>query len=67
MTSSQVKSAIVDNEGSIVRHKGKLYRISGLEIRGNLMEYKLVSVNRMFAGFDEPLWVLPHTVEFLRN
>ena len=57
----------VYNEGTVVRHKGKLYRISGLEMKGTQVEYQLVSVNRMFAGFDEPLWVTPNSIEFLRS
>jgi len=62
-----VQSAVVNNEGSVVRYKGKLYRITGLEMRGTQIEYQLVSVNRMFAGFSEPLWVQPKSVEFLRS
>ena len=63
-----VQYAIVNNEGSVVRYKGKLYRICGVEMRGTTqIEYKLVSVNRMLSGFNEPLFVQPKSVEFLRS
>ena len=67
------RSAIVDNEGSIVRYNKKLYRISAMEIRrgaitgASQIEYRLYPVHDIMGGNLEPLWVRNTAVEFLRN
>jgi hypothetical protein len=65
--------AIVDNEGTVVMFKKKLYRISGMEIKPGAItgapqiEYRLYPVHDIMGGNLEPLWVRNTSVEFLRN
>lgn len=69
---SYVQTYIVDNEGTVVKYKNKIYRISGMEMRANKItleiqtEYKLVPVG-VIGGSVEPLWVQDKSVTFLRS